>query len=102
MTPDELVEDSESIGCLESAENAPVPRKRSLIHMLKFPPQDYKLAPGAAEVPRPARALVRYWKLTTQPEHSNCCAAPASPARRFPRRSFPAALTTIRNKEWLS
>ena len=32
MTPEELVEDSESIGCLEVAENAPpVSRKRSLV-----------------------------------------------------------------------
>jgi predicted RecB family nuclease len=52
MTPEELVEDSESIGCLEVAENAPpVSRKRSLVHTLKFPPQDHKLAPGAAEDP---------------------------------------------------
>jgi predicted RecB family nuclease len=52
MSPEELVEDSESIGCLEIAENAPpVPRKRSLVHSLKFPPQDHKLATGAAEDP---------------------------------------------------
>ena len=52
MTPEELVDDSESIGCLQVAENAPpVPRKRSLVHTLKFPPQDHKLAPGAAEDP---------------------------------------------------
>src|SRR5262249_10559021 len=41
MTPEELVEAWESIGCLEPAENAsPVLKKRSLIHPLKFPPQD--------------------------------------------------------------
>jgi uncharacterized protein len=52
MTPEELVEDAESIGCLEAAENAPpVPRKRSLIYTLKFPPQDHKLAPGSAADP---------------------------------------------------
>jgi predicted RecB family nuclease len=52
MTPEELVEDSESIGCLESEENAPpIPQKRSLIYMLKFPPQDHKLAPGSAHDP---------------------------------------------------
>jgi AAA domain/RNase_H superfamily len=52
MTPEELVEDAESIGCLEVAENAPpVPRKRSLVYTLKFPPQDHKLTPGSAEDP---------------------------------------------------
>jgi predicted RecB family nuclease len=52
MTPDELVEDSESIGSLESADDeSPVPRKKSLIHALKFPPQDHKLAPGTAHDP---------------------------------------------------
>jgi uncharacterized protein len=52
MTPEELVEDSESIGCLEPAENlAPEQRKRSLIHTLKFPPQDHKLSRGSAKDP---------------------------------------------------
>ena len=49
MTPEELVEDAESIGCLEAEENqSPIPQKRSFIYTLKFPPQDHKLAPGSA------------------------------------------------------
>ena len=52
LTPDELVEDSESIGCLESADDeSPVTRKKSLIYSLKFPPQDHKLGPGSAHDP---------------------------------------------------
>jgi uncharacterized protein len=52
MSPEELVEDSESIGCLESEENVPpIPQKRSLIHTLKYPPQDHKLSPGSAQDP---------------------------------------------------
>jgi predicted RecB family nuclease len=52
MTPEELVEDAESIGCLEADENAPaIPQKRSLIHTLRFPPQDHKLAPGSVYDP---------------------------------------------------
>ncbi|HEU4344858.1 MAG TPA: TM0106 family RecB-like putative nuclease, partial [Candidatus Binatia bacterium] len=52
MTPEELVEDTESIGCLEAEENAsPIPQKRSLIYTLKFPPQDHKLAPGSVHDP---------------------------------------------------
>jgi uncharacterized protein len=52
MTPEELVEDAESIGCLESEENTPpIPQKRSLTYTLKFPPQDHKLAPGSGHDP---------------------------------------------------
>lgn len=52
MTPEELVEDAESIGSLEPEENAiAIPRKKSLIHTLRFPPQDHKLAPGSVHDP---------------------------------------------------
>ena len=52
MIPEELLEDSESIGCPEPQQNAsPTPHKKSLIHTLKFPPQDHKLAPGSAHDP---------------------------------------------------
>ncbi|HEV8721691.1 MAG TPA: TM0106 family RecB-like putative nuclease [Candidatus Binatia bacterium] len=49
MRPEELVEDVESIGCLEADPNiSPEPLKRSLVYTLKFPPQDHKLGPGSA------------------------------------------------------
>lgn len=52
MTPEELVDDSESIGCLESDPHMPPePRKRSLVHTLSFPPQDHKLRPGPVDDP---------------------------------------------------
>src|SRR5439155_5946364 len=52
MTPEELVDDSESIGCLEADPNvAAEPRKRSLVHTLKFLPQDHKLKTGSADDP---------------------------------------------------
>jgi len=52
MTPDELLEDAESIGGLEPEENAsPIQQKRSLIHTLRFPPQDHKMSPGSAHDP---------------------------------------------------
>jgi predicted RecB family nuclease len=44
-TPSELVEDSESIGLLESA-GAPEPVARSLVHTLVFPAQEHKLGEG--------------------------------------------------------
>ena len=47
MSPEELVEDSESIGDLEADRGTPPrPVKRSLVHTLRFPPQDHKLGPG--------------------------------------------------------
>lgn len=51
MTPEELVDDAESIGCLEAGDVAPEPQKRSLVHTLRFPPQDHKLGPGLAHDP---------------------------------------------------
>ncbi len=52
MTPEELVDDSESIGCLEADPGVPPePRKRSFVHTLRFPPQDHKLGPGLADDP---------------------------------------------------
>jgi len=48
MTPEELVEDSESIGCLEpDADAPPEPSKKSIIHTLRFPPQEHKLGSGS-------------------------------------------------------
>lgn len=52
MTPEEFVDDSESIGCLEAdPQTAPEPRKKSLVYTLRFPPQDHKLGPGLADDP---------------------------------------------------
>ncbi len=52
MTPEELVDDNESIGCLEADPRVPPePRKRSLVHTLRFPPQDHKLGLGPADDP---------------------------------------------------
>ncbi|TMA98727.1 MAG: TM0106 family RecB-like putative nuclease [Deltaproteobacteria bacterium] len=47
MSPEELVDDSESIGCLEPDPLVPPEgRKKSLVHTLRFPAQDHKLGPG--------------------------------------------------------
>jgi uncharacterized protein len=52
MTPEELVDDAESIGCLEPDPRvAPEPRTRSFVHTLRFPPQDHKLGPGPVQDP---------------------------------------------------
>lgn len=52
MSPEELVDDTESIGGLEPAPRVrPKPRKRSLVHSLRFPPQDHRLGPGLAHDP---------------------------------------------------
>ena len=52
MTPEELVEDSESVGCLEADPHTPPePWKKSLVYTLRFPPQDHKLGPGSADNP---------------------------------------------------
>ncbi|MEX2222792.1 MAG: TM0106 family RecB-like putative nuclease [Candidatus Rokuibacteriota bacterium] len=45
--PDELLEDSEAIAYLEvDRHTPPQPRKKSLVHTLRFPIQDHKLRPG--------------------------------------------------------
>ena len=57
MTPEELVEDAESIGGLEpSASREQV--KRSLAYTLTFPPQEHKLGEGQ-DVDRPGDAASR-------------------------------------------
>lgn len=57
MTPEELIEDTESIGCLEADPTLPAtPRKRSLVHTLRFPPQEHKLGPGSADDPKTGKS----------------------------------------------
>ena len=52
MTPEELVEDFESIGELEpDPGRPPVAEAKSRIHTLRFPPQDHKLARGTVMDP---------------------------------------------------
>ena len=46
MTPEELVEDSESIGCLEPDGSAPEEDAKSLVHGFRFPVQQQKLDVG--------------------------------------------------------
>jgi uncharacterized protein len=46
LSPEELLEDADSIGKLESA-NGPVPEKRSLLHRFTYPPQEHKLGVGS-------------------------------------------------------
>jgi predicted RecB family nuclease len=51
-TPEELVDDSEAIGCLNvDPRKLPEPLKQSLVHTLIFPPQDHKLGPGVVHDP---------------------------------------------------
>jgi uncharacterized protein len=46
-SPEELLEDSEAIAYLEpDPRTPPEPRKKSLVHTLRFPIQDHKLRPG--------------------------------------------------------
>jgi predicted RecB family nuclease len=46
-SPEELLEDSEAIAYLEvDPRTPPQPRKKSLVHTLRFPIQDHKLRPG--------------------------------------------------------
>ena len=56
MSVEELVEDSESIGGLEDAGIWPARVKNSLVHTLKFPPQEHKLGPGGAHDPLTGRS----------------------------------------------
>jgi predicted RecB family nuclease len=62
MTPEELAEDSESIGCLEpDPKVSPRLWKQSVVRALRFPPQEHKLAPGQAYDPatgKPAGEIV--------------------------------------------
>jgi predicted RecB family nuclease len=46
MTPEDLVEDSESIGALSAGGTPPEPAAKSLIHDMRFPVQQQKLDPG--------------------------------------------------------
>src|SRR5215831_9182337 len=46
-SPEELLEDSEAIAYLTTdSHTPPQQRKKSLVHTLRFPPQDHKLRPG--------------------------------------------------------
>ena len=56
MSVEELVEDSESIGGLEDAGIRPMRVKNSLVHALKFPPQEHKVGPGGAHDPLTGRS----------------------------------------------
>ncbi len=57
MSPEELVEDSESIGCLEPHPDVPAQRqKRSVVYPLRFPPQEHKLGPGLVHDPATGRS----------------------------------------------
>jgi len=52
ISTEELVEDSESIGGLApDPTTRPTPSKKSLVHALRFPPQEHKLGPGQAHDP---------------------------------------------------
>jgi uncharacterized protein len=51
MAPEELVDDTESIGDLEPSDAAPEAVGRSVVHILRYPPQDHKLGPGSAHDP---------------------------------------------------
>ena len=51
MSPEELVDDTESIGGLEDAGAPPETDKRSLVHTLRFPVQDHKLGRGQVKDP---------------------------------------------------
>ena len=50
MSLDDLVDDAESIGKLEPTGTPPMRIKQSLVHRLRFPAQQHKLAPGDAPV----------------------------------------------------
>ena len=57
MSVEELVEDSESIGGLEADPRImPALMKKSLVHTLKFPPQEHKLGPGGVHDPLTGRS----------------------------------------------
>ncbi len=57
MSLEELVEDSESIGGLEADPSVrPTLLKKSVVHTLKFPPQEHKLGPGKAHDPVTGRS----------------------------------------------
>jgi uncharacterized protein len=48
MTPEELIDDAEAVGGLEpDLTAAPEEVARSLVHTLRFPPQDHKFGPGS-------------------------------------------------------
>jgi uncharacterized protein len=44
---DDLLDDPEAIAYLEPTGTPPVPAGRSLVHELRFPPQEFKLKPDA-------------------------------------------------------
>jgi uncharacterized protein len=57
MTPEELVDDHAAIGLLQAdRRRPPVTAGKSLVHTLRFPPQDHKLAPGPVEDPATGRS----------------------------------------------
>ncbi len=64
MTEQELIDDAECIGALETDLNRPpIPEKQSIIYSLRFPPQDFKMRLGGdtliADTLAPAGEIVR-------------------------------------------
>ena len=88
MMPEKLVEDSESIGCLEANPDVPPePRKKSLAYTLNFPPQDHKLGPGSAYDPATGKSAGEILKIDDTTGTLKLLRGP-----RFSSSSLPKAL----------
>jgi hypothetical protein len=80
-SPEELLEDSEAIAYLTADPSMrPEPRKKSLVHTLRYPIQDHKLRPGqTVQDPATGRSAGEFSPSTTPAAPCSSCAARDSP-----------------------
>jgi len=90
MTPEELIDDVESIGELEpDRRQPPRPSSRSLIHTLRFPPQDHKLGPGSADDPATGRSAGEILEIDDATGRLRLQRGPSLAATPLPRALIP-------------
>jgi uncharacterized protein len=90
MTPEELMDDTEAIGCLEPHPRTPPERqKRSIVHTLRFPEQDHKLGPGRVHDPATARPAGEILEIDDAEGTVRLVRGPSLAATPLPRALIP-------------
>ncbi len=90
MSPEELVDDPESIGCLEPDPDIPPrPHKRSTIFTLRFPAQDHKLGHGEVIDPSTGQKAGDILSIDDASGRLELVRGPKAAAQALPRALIP-------------